>query len=417
MFKAALVVGLLCAVAATAAADRAVSISGNLHAAPMTTASVVDHLAAGTAVAYVLKRGSWLAIRRGNGLAWVQVLEAPDEELGSRDPERCWAGDHVDVGDGDRVEVVKTTHLRGRFDRERDIDRVLERGAQVSVRATDRESDWVLVETGGERLGWLRRCEIEQGRVGAAGDEVVVLRSGDLLATPKVGSKKVMRIRRGARVTVAERVKDWAQLMVDDGVVGWYPIKSLEWHAADDGDPDDLWQAGLRGVLRCGGQGAARDRGTVRCGEELRVIRASGDRRHPVLLVADEKWLAVCSSGYFMVTRANGTQLDLYDGVLGQTTGDPVTTLNSTGNESSTYLSPDCLTVLFASTRSGTMQMYAAQRASITDAWPAPIMITAFGMSTDNEDAYMSPDQRLFVFASVRDGSAAGDKALYISTR
>ena len=133
------------------------------------------------------------------------------------------------------------------------------------------------------------------------------------------------------------------------------------------------------------------------------------------------KWMAVCDGGYFMVSRGvpvgNGTtQQDLFDGKLGEV-GAPVQSLNSAASEISTFLSPDCLTVYFASNRSNTTQIYTSQRNTTSDPWPAPTMVTDFGTANDNEDAYLSPDKRTFVFASVRDGSAANDKDLYFSTR
>ena len=134
------------------------------------------------------------------------------------------------------------------------------------------------------------------------------------------------------------------------------------------------------------------------------------------------KWMAVCGN-YFMVSRAQpngagGTQQDLFDGTLGEA-GAPVQTLNSAANEISTYLSPDCLTVYFASNRVAANQtdIYTAQRNTTADPWPQPTIVTDFGTATDNEDPYLSPDKRLFVFASVRNGAAAGDKDLYFSTR
>ena len=123
-----------------------------------------------------------------------------------------------------------------------------------------------------------------------------------------------------------------------------------------------------------------------------------------------------------MVSRAvpvgNGTtQQDLFDGTLGEA-GAPVQSLNSAGSEISTFLSPDCLTVYFASNRvNNQTQIYMSQRNTIADPWPAPMPVGDFGTATDNEDPYLSPDKRTFVFASVRDGAAANDKDLYFSTR
>ncbi|MDB4953387.1 MAG: OmpA family protein [Myxococcales bacterium] len=139
----------------------------------------------------------------------------------------------------------------------------------------------------------------------------------------------------------------------------------------------------------------------------------------PVISTANyEKWLAVCSGGYFMVSRANGANgQDLYQGQLGAGAGTLVTELNSTASEISTFLSNDCLTVYFASNRTAaaSTQLYTATRTSVASPWSTPVMVTEFGMSADNEDPWMSADQTTFVFASVR--PAGGTKDLFISTR
>jgi hypothetical protein len=129
-----------------------------------------------------------------------------------------------------------------------------------------------------------------------------------------------------------------------------------------------------------------------------------------------EKWLAVCNNGYFMVSRANGANgQDLYQGQIGVDNGTLITELSSTSSEISSFLTTDCLTTYFASNRSGTTQLYTATRASVTTAWSAPQMVNSLGTSTDNEDPWMSVDQRTFVFATVR--APGTTKDLYISTR
>jgi hypothetical protein len=128
-----------------------------------------------------------------------------------------------------------------------------------------------------------------------------------------------------------------------------------------------------------------------------------------------EKWLAVCGTNHFMVSRDNGVSQDLYEGTLGGA-GAAVATLNSTSNEISTFLSPDCLTVYFASNRSGQSALYTSTRTSMASPWAAPTPVPApFDTGTDNEDGWISTDQRIFAFASVRGGTATKD--LYISTR
>jgi Tol biopolymer transport system component len=134
---------------------------------------------------------------------------------------------------------------------------------------------------------------------------------------------------------------------------------------------------------------------------------------------AYEKWLAVCQGGIAMVSRDNGANgQDLFEGTLADGAMTPVTELNSTFSEISTFLSTDCLTVYFASNRSGSTQIYTATRATPTGTFgTATLAPSPFSPAdgTDNEDAWISIDTRTFVFAGIR--GAATTKDLYISTR
>ena len=133
-----------------------------------------------------------------------------------------------------------------------------------------------------------------------------------------------------------------------------------------------------------------------------------------------QKWLAICDNDVAMISRSDPTtsNMDLFEGTLsgGATTVDTV--LNSAENEISTFLSKDCLTVYYASARSGTTQIYTSTRSAVGQAWGSPTNATApFSSSdgTDNEDPWVSNDQRTFVFASIRGNGTT--KQLYISTR
>ena len=130
-----------------------------------------------------------------------------------------------------------------------------------------------------------------------------------------------------------------------------------------------------------------------------------------------EKWLAVCAGGRFVVSRANGaTGQDLYEGVLGVDGGTLADPLNSAASEISTWLSADCRTIYFASNRNNNQtQLFKSQRAAVGAPWDPPAQDDSFGTATDNEDPWLSPDQRLFVFSTVRGGATTKD--LYFSTR
>jgi len=129
-----------------------------------------------------------------------------------------------------------------------------------------------------------------------------------------------------------------------------------------------------------------------------------------------EKWAAVCSNGYAIVSRANGTNgQDLYEGTV--TAGAPtnLTQLNTTSQEQGTLLTGDCLGLYFQSNRANAQfDIYLATRATLTAQWSNPTALTDFNTATYNEeDPWIAPNGRTFVFAS----NASGNKDLYISTR
>jgi hypothetical protein len=132
------------------------------------------------------------------------------------------------------------------------------------------------------------------------------------------------------------------------------------------------------------------------------------------------KWLAVCDNGYFMISRANGSNgQDFYEGQLGGNNGPGtvVTELNSTANETSTFLSNDCLTTYFASSRSGSSQIYTATRPTVASTWTTPTEVATFDTATDDEDPWISNDQLTFYFASTRFGGTNDNKGVFVSTR
>lgn len=123
-----------------------------------------------------------------------------------------------------------------------------------------------------------------------------------------------------------------------------------------------------------------------------------------------DKWFMPCASGSSYLT------------ILGQdigegTVGSPPTVvaqLSSAGTETGTFLSNDCLTVHFASTRSGTNQLYVSTRTAVGAPWSAPAPVTDFlQIGGQQEDPWLSADLRTFALVS----DISGTKDLYISTR
>ena len=132
-----------------------------------------------------------------------------------------------------------------------------------------------------------------------------------------------------------------------------------------------------------------------------------------------EKWFALCDSNYYMVARDSGanTPTHLYVGQIGS--GDTLASelAGTTGNDISSFLTADCLTTYFASSRSGQTQIYTATRTSPTASFTSPTLVTDFGTAPDNEDPWLSPDGLAFYFASERFGGTNTNKGVYGSTR
>ncbi|HSR96844.1 MAG TPA: hypothetical protein VLM79_07340 [Kofleriaceae bacterium] len=126
-----------------------------------------------------------------------------------------------------------------------------------------------------------------------------------------------------------------------------------------------------------------------------------------------DKWFMPCSNNrYVMAQGAPGAGTDLVEGTLGE--GPPSVTieLSSDDNDTGPFLTQDCLTIYFASNRSGVSQIYTSQRDAVTDPWPKPSPVLDFpigGSSDGEEDPWLSPDGRTFAFARNKD--------IYLSTR
>jgi hypothetical protein len=131
---------------------------------------------------------------------------------------------------------------------------------------------------------------------------------------------------------------------------------------------------------------------------------------------ASEKWFMPCgTAGRYMISvnRGTGFANDLEEGVIGMGAATVATPLNSAASETGTFLTQDCLTIYFASTRGATSDLYTSHRMAETDPWPPPTVVTDFGTAANEQDPWMSPDSRIFTFAS----DAAGTLDVYISTR
>jgi hypothetical protein len=131
---------------------------------------------------------------------------------------------------------------------------------------------------------------------------------------------------------------------------------------------------------------------------------------------ANEKWAAVCSNGYVIVSRSttNNGQ-DFFDGTITGGANSPLPAVNSAGAEQGTFLSDDCLTLVFQSNRTNAQfDLYVSTRIATNGTWAAPNLVPDFNTGTNNEeDAWVNKAKKTFVFTS----NASGSKDIYISTR
>jgi hypothetical protein len=124
-----------------------------------------------------------------------------------------------------------------------------------------------------------------------------------------------------------------------------------------------------------------------------------------------DKWFAPCSDGTYLVIRGS----DIFEGTLGGAAPVRNDELSSTSGETGPFLTADCKTVFFASTRpDGTRnQLYTATRPDTTAAWGIPTVFDDFAeLGGNQQDPWMSADGHTFVFVS----DVNGDD-VYIATR
>jgi hypothetical protein len=126
---------------------------------------------------------------------------------------------------------------------------------------------------------------------------------------------------------------------------------------------------------------------------------------------ATEKWFMPCDNNrYLVIVGAH-----ISEGVLGQGLPAAVPELAAmTGSETGTFLTQDCLTITFASTRNTTNELFTSTRTAIGSPFSPPAQITFFqALGGNQQDPFISTDQRTFTFVS----DIGGTNDVYISTR
>jgi Tol biopolymer transport system component len=128
-----------------------------------------------------------------------------------------------------------------------------------------------------------------------------------------------------------------------------------------------------------------------------------------------EKWFMPCEANgtYMMVQNRNvGTSTDVVEGKLGGA-ATVIDVLSSSAGETGTFLTADCLSIYFASTRGKTNDIYWSHRPSLQAPWPAATVVEDFGDGNDESDPWVSADGTMFAFAS----NKAGTNDIYLCTR
>jgi hypothetical protein len=125
-----------------------------------------------------------------------------------------------------------------------------------------------------------------------------------------------------------------------------------------------------------------------------------------------EKWFAPCDDNhYVMVQNGRGGGTDLVEGKLGDGGAPaPIDVLNTDVTETGAFVTRDCLTVYFASTRTAPERIYVSRREAVGAPWQPPTLMKDFdALDGDHEDPWLSADGRTFAFTR--------DKDIYLSTR
>jgi hypothetical protein len=93
-----------------------------------------------------------------------------------------------------------------------------------------------------------------------------------------------------------------------------------------------------------------------------------------------------------------------------------ITELNTSARDSDGWLSPDHLELWFASDETGTAgqrDLWIARRATEAAMFDPPVRVTEVSSTADDVDPWLSPDRRTLVFASTRSGTLS----LYVAKR
>ena len=125
-----------------------------------------------------------------------------------------------------------------------------------------------------------------------------------------------------------------------------------------------------------------------------------------------DKWFMPCDGNRYLIIIG----ADIAEGVLGAGLPTIVAELSSADSETGPFVTKDCLSVTFASTRSdgATNLLYTSSRTAVDQPWSPPVLFDTFAaLGGGQQDPFVSDDNRTFVLVS----NISGTNDLYISTR
>lgn len=129
-----------------------------------------------------------------------------------------------------------------------------------------------------------------------------------------------------------------------------------------------------------------------------------------------DKWYMQCGTDHYVVVRNNTNGVgDLFEGTVGSAPA-PIDALNTAQNETSPFITDDCLTIYFSSARVSPTRIFTATRTAIDAPWQNVAPVLDFNaLGGNQEDPWLSPDGHTFAFAT--DVAGGANKDIYISTR
>jgi len=203
--------------------------------------------------------------------------------------------------------------------------------------------------------------------------------------------------------------KDIFVARTEPGTDGWLAAIPSELSSmATDGSPRFATENGTLTAYLA----SSRNGGALDIYRSTRALPASAtfDTPAPFAVlnsVAEDATAAPCKQGssFVVATTRGGASSDLWEIVPGES-AEPITAVNTAGNETGPFITEDCRRLYYASNSRGTFDIYVVERAEVGAPWSSPAQVPGLSTTSFNEgDPWLSPDERHVLFASDAAGS------------